>query len=495
MKQYIRKILVANRGEIALRVMRTAKKLGIQTVAVFSEVDRRSPHVLAADEAVFIGAAPSRESYLNMDKLVKAALDTQSDAIHPGYGFLSENSEFVRKVKNAGLIFIGPPAEAMDQMGSKIAAKQTAARLNIPLVPGTEKAISGLEEAKAISESTGFPLLIKASAGGGGKGMRLVESMDELEEQLRQASSEALSAFGDGSVFIEKFVRRPRHIELQVFCDSHGQGIYLFERECSIQRRHQKIIEEAPSSCLSEQHRERMGKDAVRLALGCNYVGAGTVEFLVDENLNYYFLEMNTRLQVEHPVTEMITGLDLVELQIRIAEGDPLPFHQSDLKIKGHSIEVRICAEDSRNYFYPSIGTLSTYNPPTSEFIRVDDSYTQGMTIPIEYDPMIGKLIVHAKDRQEAIQRMIMAIRDFEIEGVETTLPFCEFVLRHPDFISGNFDTGFVEKYHKDYLEEKEDPVRIKAIALMASKIWTEKTSNAQFLLKSKSNWQNKNMR
>jgi len=492
MKLIIHKILVANRGEIALRVMKTAKRLGIKTVAVYSEVDRFAPHVIFADEAVCVGPAPSRESYLNIPKIIEAALITNSDAIHPGYGFLSENSEFARQVKAAGLIFIGPSAEAMDQMGSKIAAKQTAAKLQVPLVPGTDHAISTLEEAKAISNSTGFPLLIKASAGGGGKGMRLVESMGDLEEQMRQASSEAMSAFGDGAVFIEKFVSRPRHIEIQIFCDSHGQGVYLFERECSIQRRHQKIIEEAPSSCLSEDIRSKMGKDAVRLALGCHYVGAGTVEFLVDEQLNYFFLEMNTRLQVEHPVTEMITGLDLVEWQILIAEGKSLPMQQSELRIKGHALEVRICAEDTRNHFFPSIGTLSIYQPPQADFIRVDDSYTEGMTIPMEYDPMIGKLVVHGKDRDEAIRRMLFAINNFAIEGLETTLPFCEFVLKHPEFVSGDFDTGFVAQHHQEYLESKEDANLVEAIALLSNHIWLEKTNEALGELDASSNWYTK---
>jgi len=475
----IKKILIANRGEIALRVMRTARDLGINTVAVYSDVDRNAPHVLEADEAVHIGAGPSRESYLNMEKVLSAALRTHADAIHPGYGFLSENSEFVRKVQGAGLIFIGPPPEAMDQMGSKIAAKQTAAKLKVPLVPGTDQAISSLEEATEIAAKTGYPLLIKASAGGGGKGMRLVQKSDELAEQMRQASSEALSSFGDGAVFIEKYVSRPRHIEVQVFCDTHGQGVYLFERECSIQRRHQKIIEEAPSSCLSPQIREQMGKDAVRLALGCGYVGAGTVEFLVDENLNYYFLEMNTRLQVEHPVTEMITGLDLVEWQIRIAEGKPLPLSQGQIQLKGHSMEVRICAEDTRNQFFPSIGTLVRYRSPEAAWIRVDDSYREGMTIPVEYDPMIGKLIVHGSDRQDAIRKLIKAIRRFEIQGVETTLPFCDYVLNHDEFVSGNFDTGFVGRWHDDYLKSQLPRNLGEGIARMALKAWLDYTAQA----------------
>ncbi len=472
--------------------MRTARDLGIGTVAVYSDVDRNAPHVMEADEAVHIGAGPSRESYLNMDKVLNAALSTGADAIHPGYGFLSENSEFARRVQAAGLVFIGPPPDAMDQMGSKIAAKQTAARLKVPLVPGTDQAITSVEEALEIGARTGYPLLIKASAGGGGKGMRLVHSADELAEQMRQASSEALSSFGDGSVFIEKYVSRPRHIEVQVFCDVHGQGVYLFERECSIQRRHQKIIEEAPSSCLSPQIRERMGKDAVRLALGCGYVGAGTVEFLVDEDLNYYFLEMNTRLQVEHPVTEMITGQDLVEWQIRVAEGKPLPLGQDEIQLNGHSMEVRICAEDTRNQFFPSIGTLTRYRSPQAPWIRVDDSYREGMTIPVEYDPMIGKLIVHGSDRQDAILKLIKAIRSFEITGVETTLPFCEYVLNHQEFRSGNFDTGFVSRWHEDYLKLQLPQGLGEAIARLALKAWLDHIGQAAPVRMSMADWHDK---
>ncbi|MBK7694564.1 MAG: acetyl-CoA carboxylase biotin carboxylase subunit [Saprospiraceae bacterium] len=451
----IKKLLVANRGEIALRIMRTAKSMGIVTVAVYSEADKVAPHVLFADEAICIGPAPSRDSYLRMDKIIEAAIHSKCDAIHPGYGFLSENSDFVKLVHQQGLIFIGPPASAMEQMGSKIAAKQTATRIGVPLVPGTDSAIVSLDEAKKIALKIGFPLLIKASAGGGGKGMRLVKHEEELGEQMRQASSEALASFGDGAVFIEKYVVKPRHIEIQIFCDKFGNGLYLFERECSIQRRHQKIVEEAPSSCLTSEIRKKMGEDAIKLALACGYVGAGTVEFLVDDSLNYYFLEMNTRLQVEHTVTEMITGLDLVEMQIRVAEGHPLAISQQDLLINGHSIEVRVCAEDPKNHFFPSIGTLEEYEPPRGVHIRVDDSYTKGMEIPIHYDPMIGKLIVHGKDREDAIKKMLDAISKFRIKGVETTLPFCEFVLNHSDFRKGNFDTGFVEVYYEDYLNFK----------------------------------------
>jgi acetyl-CoA carboxylase, biotin carboxylase subunit len=375
----IKKILIANRGEIALRIIRTARKMSIKTVAVYSDADIHAPHTIAADEAVYIGAAPSKDSYLKISKIIEAAKFTKADAIHPGYGFLSENADFAKAVEEAGLLFIGPPASAMLQMGSKLNAKQLAKKMEVPLVPGTDKAIKTYSEAQKIATDIGYPVLIKASAGGGGKGMRLVQNEAELKQQMQMASSEAMSSFGDDAVFIEKFIVKPRHIEIQIVTDTHGNGVYLFERECSIQRRHQKIIEEAPSSCLTEDLRKRMGQDALNLALSCGYVGAGTVEFLVDERMNYYFLEMNTRLQVEHCVTEMITGLDLVKLQIEIAEGHKLSIQQEDLKINGHSIEIRICAEDPLNNFLPSIGTITKYKLPQTVDYRLDDSYRTGM--------------------------------------------------------------------------------------------------------------------
>lgn len=485
----IKKILIANRGEIALRVMRTAKKMGIKTVAVYSSIDREAPHVLFADEAVYIGEAPSKDSYLRIDRILQAAQSTKAEAIHPGYGFLSENPEFANKVKEAGLIFIGPPAEAMIQMGSKIEAKKTASKINVPLVPGTHQAINSLEEARQIAKITDYPLLIKASAGGGGKGMRLVQQESELEEQMKTASSEALSAFGDGSVFIEKFVANPKHIEIQILCDQHGNGIYLFERECSIQRRHQKIVEEAPSSCLTEIVREKMGQDAVKLSLSCGYIGAGTIEFLVDDKLNYYFLEMNTRLQVEHPITEMITGLDLVEWQIRIAEGEILPYKQSDITRNGHAIEVRICAEDSYNNFMPSIGVISEYLKPSGIGIRLDDSYTKGMEIPIQYDPLIGKLIAHGANRYEAIERLKNAIRQMKIEGVETTLPFCQFVLSNSDFLNGQYDTNFINKYYDQFLSNNETSTLEKAGAYIALRAYIDSIQKVIPVATSESNW------
>lgn len=443
----MKKILVANRGEIALRVMRTARRMGIQTVAVFSEADRDAPHVLFADEAHCIGAAPSSQSYLRWEKILEIARATATDGIHPGYGFLSENSVFAEKVAEAGITFIGPDTHAIEVMGSKLAAKEAAKKYNVPMVPGIEEPISDVEQAKEIGRRVGYPILIKASAGGGGKGMRLVEHEAELAEQMERAISEAISAFGDGSVFIEKFVNSPRHIEVQIMADRHGNTLYLFERECSIQRRHQKVVEEAPSAILTPDLRRAMGEAAVRVAQSCGYVGAGTVEFLVDDERNFYFLEMNTRLQVEHPVTEMITGLDLVEWQIRVARGERLPFSQEDLKITGHAVEIRVYAEDPMNNFLPSVGKLSRYRKPSGEGIRVDDGYREGMEIPIYYDPMLAKLITYGANREEAIQRMREAIDQYEIEGVATTLPFCRFVMDHPAFLSADFDTNFVKQF------------------------------------------------
>ena len=442
------KILVANRGEIALRVMRTARAMGIGTVAVYSEADRHAPHVKYADEAVLLGPAPSSESYLVMDKVIAAAKSTGADGIHPGYGFLSENSEFANKIAAEGIIFIGPGQKAIETMGSKLAAKDAVRAYDIPLVPGIDEAISDPKKAKMIAKEIGFPILIKASAGGGGKGMRVVESENVLEEQMNRAISEALSAFGDGSVFIEKYISSPRHIEIQVLADSHGNVVHLFERECSIQRRHQKVVEEAPSAVLTPELRERMGEAAIKVAKSCNYEGAGTVEFLLDSHNNFYFLEMNTRLQVEHPVTECITGVDLVAEQIKVARGEKLSFTQDDLKIKGHAVELRIYAEDPLNDFLPSMGILETYIRPTGEGVRLDDGYEQGMEIPIYYDPMIAKLITYADTRTAAIQKMKLAIADYKIVGLETTLPFGKFVMENEQFISGDVDTHFVKKYY-----------------------------------------------
>ncbi|GAB2687321.1 acetyl-CoA carboxylase biotin carboxylase subunit [Mucilaginibacter koreensis] len=462
----MKKILVANRGEIAIRVMRSAREMGIQTVAVYSAADRNALHVRYADEAVFIGEAPSSQSYLVIDKIIEACRKTGAEAIHPGYGFLSENPAFAQAVREAGLILIGPSPEAMEIMGNKLSAKAAALKYQIPMVPGTEKAITDVPEAKRKAIEVGFPILIKAAAGGGGKGMRIVEQPDDFEEQMQLAVSEATSAFGDGSVFIERYVSSPRHIEIQVLGDTHGNIVHLFERECSVQRRHQKVVEEAPSSVLTAEIRERMGKDAVNVARSVNYTGAGTVEFILDEQLNYYFLEMNTRLQVEHPVTELITGIDLVKEQIKIARGEAISFKQEDLTIQGHAIELRVYAEDPANNFLPDIGTLQTYVTPKGPGVRVDDGFEQGMEIPIYYDPMIAKLVTYGHNREEAIERMTRAIEEYEITGIQTTLGFGKFVMQHPAFTSGQFDTHFVKKYFTPevFNEEHEDEAFIAAL-------------------------------
>jgi acetyl-CoA carboxylase biotin carboxylase subunit len=448
----ITKILVANRGEIAIRVMKTAKKMGIKTVAVYSTADRNALHVKYADEAVCIGEAASSQSYLCGDKIIQVCKDLGVDAVHPGYGFLSENSAFAEECEKNNIIFIGPKSKAIEMMGSKLAAKEAVMKYDIPMVPGVDHAITDLEEAKKTAKDVGFPILIKASAGGGGKGMRIVEKEEDFESQMNRAISEAISAFGDGSVFIEKYVTKPRHIEIQIMADSHGNVLYIFERECSIQRRHQKVVEEAPSTILTPEKRKEMGEAAVKVARACDYLGAGTVEFLMDDKLNFYFLEMNTRLQVEHPVTEMISGLDLVELQIRVARGEELTIKQEDLQINGHAMELRVYAEDSMNDFLPNVGFLSTYKIPVGDGIRIDNGIEEGMDVPIYYDPMLSKLVTYGKTREESIELMIKAIENYHVEGVATTLPFGKFVMEHESFRSGNFDTGFVKAF---YVAEK----------------------------------------
>ena len=446
----MKKVLIANRGEIARRVIRTLKKMNIASVAIYSDADRNAPHVLEADEAVYVGESPSSESYLKQDLILQYCLEMGVDGIHPGYGFLSENAGFARKVKEAGITFIGPSPEAMEVMGDKLSAKQAVKEFNVPLVPGVDHAITDVQEAIKIAEEVGYPILIKASAGGGGKGMRLVENSSEFIEQMKLAQNEARSSFGDDAVFIEKFVTKPRHIEIQVFADRQGNTVYLFERECSIQRRHQKVIEEAPSALLTPELRKEMGEAAVAVCKACNYEGAGTVEFLVDADMKFYFLEMNTRLQVEHPVTEEITKLDLVEWQIRVARGENLPKQQDELQIHGHAIEVRVYAEDTLNGFTPDIGRLDRYRIPTGRSVRVDDAFLEGMDIPIYYDPMIAKLVVWGKNREEAIKRTLVAIDEYQISGLKTTLDFGKYVLKHPAFRSGDFDTNFVKHYFED---------------------------------------------
>lgn len=485
----MKKILVANRGEIALRVMRTARKMGIKTVAVFSEADREAPHVRFADEAVCIGPPPSNRSYLLGDKIIETALSLGVDGIHPGYGFLSENAAFAQKVQDAGLIFIGPDPYAIEVMGNKLAAKDAVKGYDIPMVPGAESAISDVEEAQKIARQVGLPILIKAAAGGGGKGMRIVEHEQDLPAQMERAISEAQSAFGDGAVFIEKYIASPRHIEIQVLADSHGNVVHLFERECSVQRRHQKVVEEAPSSVLTPEVRAAMGQAAVMVAKACRYKGAGTVEFLIDEQLNFYFLEMNTRLQVEHPVTELISGVDLVEQQIHIARGETLSFTQDELHIRGHALELRVYAEDPYDNFHPSIGKLEVYRRPRGEGIRVDDGFEEGMDIPIYYDPMIAKLITYGETRSAAIHRMLEAIELYQIEGVATTLPFGKFVCQHEAFTSGHFDTHFVQHYFNiEALKESNREEGMYA-ALLALQLYTEEKKKLHIPEVGGSNW------
>lgn len=446
----MKKVLIANRGEIARRVIRTLKKMGIASVAIYSDADRNAPHVLEADEAVYVGQSPSAESYLKQDIILQYCKELGVDGIHPGYGFLSENAGFARKVREEGITLIGPSPESMEIMGDKLSAKQAVKSYNVPLVPGVDSAITDIDEAIKIAEGVGYPVLIKASAGGGGKGMRLVHRSEDFAEQMRMAQNEARSSFGDDAVFIEKFVTKPRHIEIQVFADSQGNTVYLFERECSIQRRHQKVVEEAPSAVLTPEMRKAMGEAAVAVCKACNYEGAGTVEFLVDADMKFYFLEMNTRLQVEHPVTEEITGLDLVEWQVRVARGERLPKLQDELSINGHAIEVRVYAEDTLNGFTPDIGNLKRYRIPSGRNIRVDDAFVEGMDIPIYYDPMIAKLVVWGKTREEAIDKTIKAIDNYQISGLKTTLDFGKFVLKHEAFRSGHFDTNFIKHYFED---------------------------------------------
>ncbi len=492
----MKKVLVANRGEIARRVLRTLKKMNINSVAIYSDADANAPHVLEADEAVYVGKSPSAESYLQQDLILKICKDLGVDGIHPGYGFLSENAGFARKVKDAGMKLIGPSPESMELMGDKLSAKQAVKEYNVPLVPGVDEAISDIPEAKRIAAEVGYPILIKASAGGGGKGMRLVYEESEFEEQMILAQNEARSSFGDDAVFIEKFVNQPRHIEIQVFADQHGNAVHLFERECSVQRRHQKVIEEAPSAVLTPEIRDKMGAAAVQVCKACNYEGAGTVEFLIDANLDFFFLEMNTRLQVEHPVTEEITGLDLVEWQIRVARGERLPKLQDELAIHGHAVEIRVYAEDSLNGFTPDIGTLNRYRIPTGKSVRVDDAFEEGMEIPIYYDPMIAKLVVWGKTRTEAIDRAIKAIDDYQISGVKTTLDFGKFVLKNEAFRSGNFDTNFVKEHFSSpdllYSAMEEESV---ALQHAVDSIWAhviEQKNNAYASREISSSWKNR---
>lgn len=468
----MKKILIANRGEIAVRIIRTCQKMDIRTVAVYSEIDALALHTLMADEAYLIGGNAPVESYLNIQRIVDVALKSGADAVHPGFGFLSENSRFAKAVREADLIFIGPSEHAIDVMGNKLTAKAAVEHYSIPMVPGGGEALTEVIAAQELAEQIGFPVLIKAAAGGGGKGMRVVNKKEEFSESFERAKNEAGSAFNDDSVFLEKYISKPRHIEIQIIADQHGNICYLFERECSIQRRHQKVVEEAPSAIVNPDLRKRMGEAAVNVARACQYHSAGTVEFLVDEDLNFYFLEMNTRIQVEHPVTEAITGLDLVELQIKIAQGQRLPFSQEDLTIQGHAIELRVYAEDPYNQFLPDIGTLEKYIEPLGEGIRVDSGFRQGDEIPVYYDPMIAKLTVWAPNRAECVAKMKKAIRDYQVVGVRSTLPFGLFVMCHPAFVAGHFDTGFVPQFFTPEVLSAEDEMLGETAALIANKLY-----------------------
>lgn len=484
----IKRLLVANRGEIALRIMRTARKMAIETVAVFSDADRNMPFVHYADYAVNIGSAAPAESYLNIKKIIDTALRLQCQAIHPGYGFLSENFLFAQKCEAAGIIFVGPRSPTIAQMGDKLKAKQAVRKFDIPLVPGVDTPISDPDEALTIAENIGYPVMIKASAGGGGKGMRIVHEKASLKDDMKTAMSEAQASFGDSSVFIEKFIENPRHIEVQVMADQHGSIIHLHERECSIQRRHQKVVEECPSPIVTPELRDELGIAAIGVAKACDYTGAGTVEFIMDSNRNFYFLEMNTRLQVEHPVTEFVTGLDLVQMQLEIAEGKPLSIRQKDVQLNGHAIELRVCAEDPEDNFNPSVGKISRYQAPSGDGIRVDGGYGEGLDVPIYYDPLLSKLIVYARTRYEAIEKLSDAIDSYIIDGVKTTLPFGKFVTQNRNFIEGDFDTHFISRYFEKETVRRDEWLE-KIAAAVGWQYYSSYKENHIALSKSATNW------
>ncbi|HEY6969851.1 MAG TPA: acetyl-CoA carboxylase biotin carboxylase subunit [Candidatus Angelobacter sp.] len=492
-----RKVLIANRGEIAVRIIRACREMGIASVAVFSDVDRAAIHVSKADEAYHIGPASASESYLNIEKIIATAKRCGADAIHPGYGFLSENAAFAQACGDAGIKFVGPTPAAMELMGSKTRARQAVQAAGVPFVPGSSKGLS-LAEANDLATRIGFPVMIKAAAGGGGKGMRLVRSQAELKPAFETAESEALRAFKNGELYLEKYIENPRHIEIQVLADEHGNVVYLGERECSVQRRHQKVIEEAPSAIVNEDLRQRMGQVAVQAAKSAGYTNAGTVEFLVDANRNFYFLEMNTRLQVEHPVTELVTGLDLVHLQFRIAAGEELPFGQEDIKIRGHAIECRIYAEDPENNFFPSPGKITKLLQPSGPGIREDAGIYEGWTVPLEYDPMLSKLIAYAADRPAAIARMRRALDEYFVGGIKTNLPLFRRILDNQDFAAARIDTGFLDRLLASRAEAGASANGLVEVAAVSAALFAAsapgrngqstngKTGNAQ---QSSSNW------
>ncbi len=477
MAKSIRKILIANRGEIARRVIRACQEMHIKTVAVYSEADRFSLHTLEADEAVPIGAPPPLESYLNMDAIIQAAKQTHCDAIHPGYGFLAENAHFARKCQEAGFIFIGPSPEAMELVGNKLRARQTVIQHGVPVTPGMESHTADLSEIKTFADKIGYPIMIKAAAGGGGKGMRIVHTAEELQHAIEASQREAKSAFGDDTVYLEKYIANPRHVEIQVLADTHGNAVHLFERECSIQRRHQKIIEESPSPALNTALRQQMGEAALKVIQAVGYTNAGTVEFLLDENKNFYFLEVNARIQVEHPVTELVTGIDLIKQQIRIAEGATLPFSQQEITQRGHAIECRIYAEDAANNFLPSIGTLHLVQEPVGPGIRIDSGIYTGYEVTHFYDPILSKVIVWDENREGAIQKMIAALKQYIILGVQTPIPFLMDILNHPDFRKGNLSTHFIDQHFPQWtlnLSSEEQAIAIalaKAVNSKASRV------------------------
>jgi len=475
----VKKILVANRGEIAVRVIRACREMGIASVAVFSEADRASRHVRLADEAWPIGPAPAAESYLRIDRLIEAARRSGADGVHPGYGFLAENAGFARACEEEGLVFIGPRSETIALMGEKTSARRLAVEAGLSVVPGTMEPLEGDTAIQAEAARLGFPLMLKAAAGGGGKGLRLVDRAADLASAAQRARSEALSAFGDGRVYLEKALVRPRHVEIQVVADHHGHAVHLFERECSIQRRHQKVVEESPSPLLTPELRARMGELAVALVRRAGYVNAGTLEFLLDDTRRPYFLEMNTRLQVEHPVTELVTGVDLVKTQIRIARGERLPFVQGDLAQRGHAIECRVYAEDPETGFLPSPGRIVALRVPGGPGVRDDSGVEEGDDVPSHYDPLVSKLVAWGEDRPAAIARMRRAVREYKVLGIKTTLPFFERLLRHPDFVAGELDTGLVARLEGPASGDRERPWPV-AVAAAAIRALEQRRSAAQ---------------